>query len=176
MVIVWNLSAIKILGVNLGYNGKMGGNSTFLLRVVSGSFGIQKFGLRPTSFPVFYFELWEKQVSFFPNNMRLPWLIGSSTKEEHSNPVVIMLTLQALIFFEGNDDRNGRTIWNCATSPWDPLKRARLKLISDRIIQLNCGGVCTYASCERTLNIAQLRPPRSIKKLFLSGGLWLIIP
>ena len=45
------------------------GNSAFVLKLVSGSFHIQKCNLRPTSFPDAYFKLWEKQVSFIHNNM-----------------------------------------------------------------------------------------------------------
>ena len=50
--------------VNRGYDGKMTdhvGNFTFVLKLVSESFHIQKCNLRPTSFPVAYFELWRKQ-------------------------------------------------------------------------------------------------------------------
>ena len=74
-----------------------------------------------------------------------------------------MLTLQALICFEGFDDWNGRTIWSCATSSWHPLKRARLRSKADCIIQVSCGWVWTYANCETTSNIVELQPPRSIK-------------
>ena len=38
-----------------------------------------------------------------------------------------MLTLQALACFEGYDDRNGETIWSCATSHWHSLRRAKPK-------------------------------------------------
>ena len=47
-----------------------------------------------------------------------------------------------------------------------PLKRARLKSKLDHIIQLRCRRVHTYASCETTSNIGELRPPRSIKNDF----------
>ena len=57
--IIWNMSAIKIPNVNLRYNSKMGGNSTFILKLVSRSFRIQKCNLS-TLFQVAYFELWEK--------------------------------------------------------------------------------------------------------------------
>ena len=66
---VWNTSAIKIPDVNLQYDDKMGGNSTFVLKLVNGSFRIQKYNLRASSFPIAYFKLWEKSVRFFPNNM-----------------------------------------------------------------------------------------------------------
>ena len=69
--IPWNKLAIKISNVNLGSDGKIGSNSTFVLKLVSRSFQIQKCNLRLTSFPVAYFELWEKWVSFFPNNMKI---------------------------------------------------------------------------------------------------------
>ena len=74
-----------------------------------------------------------------------------------------MLTLQALMCFEGNDDWNSRTICSCATSSWHLLKRARWKSKFDCIIQLNCGGKHTYASCKTSSNIGELRPPKSIK-------------
>ena len=74
-----------------------------------------------------------------------------------------MLTPQALNCFEGNDDRNGGTIWSCATGPWHPLKRVRPKSKEDRIIQLNFWEVHTYANCEATSNIGEPQTPRSIK-------------
>ena len=64
------MSAIKIANINLGCDGKMEDhvdNTTFVLKLVSGSFRIQKCNLRSTSFSVAYFELWENRVSFFPN-------------------------------------------------------------------------------------------------------------
>ena len=71
--IVWNMSAVKIANVNLGYDGgKMAdhvGKSIFVLKLVSGSFRIQKYNLRPTSFPVAYFKASEKWASFFPSNV-----------------------------------------------------------------------------------------------------------
>ena len=73
-----------------------------------------------------------------------------------------MLTLQALMCFEGNDDLNGGTIWSCPTGCWHSLKRDRPKSKRDRVIQLNCGVVCTYAS-EITINTGEPRLPRSIK-------------
>ena len=72
-----------------------------------------------------------------------------------------MLTLQALMCFEGNDDRSRGSIWSCATSPRHPLKRARPKPKLDRVIQLDCGLVRTYASYETTSNIGELQLPRS---------------
>ena len=57
LTIVWDTSVIKVPGINLGYDSKIGGNSTFVLKFVSGSFCIQKCNLRPTSVPVAYFEL-----------------------------------------------------------------------------------------------------------------------
>ena len=86
--VVWNMLAIKIPNINLGYDSKMGGNCNLILKLVSRSVHIPKCNLRTILFPVAYFELWEKQVSFFPDNMRLPILIGSSMNEEHSNPIV----------------------------------------------------------------------------------------
>ena len=44
-----------------------------------------------------------------------------------------------------------------------PLKRVRLKSKPDCVFQLNCGGVCTYASCKTTSNMGEFQPPRSIK-------------
>ena len=64
-----------------------------------------------------------------------------------------MLTLQALMCFQGNNDRDGWTIWNCGKSPRYPIKRARPK---SKVIQLNLGGVRTYASCVATSNIGEL--------------------
>ena len=58
--IVWNFLLIKIPDFNLGYDSEMDGNSTFILKLVSESFCIQKHNLRAISFPVAYFELWEK--------------------------------------------------------------------------------------------------------------------
>ena len=46
---------------------------------------------------------------------------------------------------------------------WHPLKRVRPKSKEDRIIQLNCWEVHTYANCEATSNIGEPQPPRSIK-------------
>ena len=69
---VWNTLAIKIANINLGYDGRIVdhiGNSTFLLKLVRRGFLIQKRDLRPISFPVVYFVLWEKYVSFFSNDM-----------------------------------------------------------------------------------------------------------
>ena len=56
-------------------------------------------------------------------------------------------------------------------------KRARPKYKPDGVIQLNYGGVRTYASCETTSNIGELRPPRrvALKMLLLSDELWLTI-
>ena len=54
------------------FDGKIAdqlGNSTFILKLVSGSFHIQKCNLRPTLITVTYFELQEKLVRFFPNNV-----------------------------------------------------------------------------------------------------------
>ena len=44
-----------------------------------------------------------------------------------------------------------------------PLKRARPKSKPDRVMLLNCRGLHTYASCETTSNIGELRLPTSIK-------------
>ena len=60
-------------------------------------------------------------------------------------------------------DWNDGTIWSCATSPWYSLKKARLKSKPDCVIQFNCGGRHTYASCETASNIGELHPPKSIK-------------
>ena len=67
------------------------------------------------------------------------------------------------MYFEGNDDQNGRTIWSCFTSPSHPLKKARPTFKPDCVIQLNCRRVRANASCETTSNIGELRPPKSIK-------------
>ena len=68
-----------------------------------------------------------------------------------------MLILLALTCFEGNDDRNGGTIWICAASPRHPFKRARPpKSKLDHVNQLNYGRVRTYASCETASNIGEL--------------------
>ena len=67
------------------------------------------------------------------------------------------------MYFEGNDDQNGRTIWSCFTSPSHPLKKARPTFKPVCVIQLNCRRVRTNASCETTSNIGELRPPKSIK-------------
>ena len=72
LVVVWNTLAIKIVDLNLGYDNKMAdhiSNSTVVLKLVSGSFCIQKCNLRPTSYAVAYFELREKYLSFFAKNM-----------------------------------------------------------------------------------------------------------
>lgn len=64
--------AVKIADVNLEHDGKMAdhtGNSTSILKFVSRSFHIPECNLRPTSFPVVYFKLWEKWASFFRNNI-----------------------------------------------------------------------------------------------------------
>ena len=45
------------------------GNSSFVIKLDSVSFHIQKWNLRPTLFPVAYFKLCKKQASFYPNNM-----------------------------------------------------------------------------------------------------------
>ena len=61
--IMWNTSAMKIVGVKLVYHSQMAyhvQNFTLILKLVRGSFHMQKCNLRPTSFPVAYFELWEK--------------------------------------------------------------------------------------------------------------------
>ena len=58
--IVYDTSAIKIVELNLGYDSNMAdhvGNSTFVLKLVSGNFRIQKCNLKPTSFLAAYFEL-----------------------------------------------------------------------------------------------------------------------
>ena len=50
--------------LSIEYDGKMADyvdNFTFVLQLTSGSFRIQKCNLRPTSLPVAYFELLEKQ-------------------------------------------------------------------------------------------------------------------
>ena len=63
---------MKHIGSNLGYDGEIAdhvSNSTFVLKLVSESFCIQKCNPRPASFPVAYFEFWENQVTFFTNNM-----------------------------------------------------------------------------------------------------------
>ena len=52
--IVWNRSAIKFAELNLGYDGKMVdhiSNSTFVLKLVSRSFCVQKCILRPAFVP-----------------------------------------------------------------------------------------------------------------------------
>ena len=69
------------------------------------------------------------------------------------------------MYFEENDDRNGRTIWSCFTSSSHPLKKARPTFKPDCVMQLNCRRVRTNASCGTTSNIGELRPPRSIKNV-----------
>ena len=52
--------AVKIANVNQGHDAKMAnhiGNFTYVLKLVSKSFCIQKCNLRPMLFPVSYFEL-----------------------------------------------------------------------------------------------------------------------
>ena len=45
---------MKIPDINPGFYSKIYGNSTFVLKLISGSFCIQNCNLRPTSFPVAY--------------------------------------------------------------------------------------------------------------------------
>ena len=77
-----------------------------------------------------------------------------------------MLTLYALICFERNDERNSGIISSYAKSPWHPLKRTRPKYKPDRVIQMSCMGMPTYARCETTSSIEELRLPRSIENAF----------
>ena len=56
--IAWNMSAIKIVDINKMVDHVV--ISTLILKLFSRSFRIQKCNLWPTSFPVTYFELWEK--------------------------------------------------------------------------------------------------------------------
>ena len=70
MAIVWNMLAIKILHIVLWYNDKMGSNYTFILKLVSRSFCIQKCYLRPEIILVPNCLIWtlRKIGNFFPNN------------------------------------------------------------------------------------------------------------
>ena len=56
--------------------------------------------------------------------------------------------------FEGNDYQNSGAAWSCVTRTWHPLKRVKPRSKPDRVFQLNCGGVRTYASCETSSNNA----------------------
>ena len=81
-----------------------------------------------------------------------------------------MLTIQALMCFVGNNDRNGWTIWSCATSPWKDRTRPKSK--PQHIIPLNCGGVHTYANC---VILDSSDHQKALKMLLLSDELWLIL-
>ena len=65
-----------------------------------------------------------------------------------------MLTLHTLMCFEGNNDQNSRIIWTCATSPWQFLKRARLKSKWDQILQSTVRE-CTPCQVKQTSNIGE---------------------
>ena len=56
---------------------------------------------------------------------------------------------------------------NCATNALSTLKTVRSESKVNYVIQLNCEGVCTYASCETTSNIGELQSLTSIKNASL---------
>ena len=88
--IVWNISAIKTANVNLVYDGKMAdqvGNSIFVLKLVSGGFRSQNNKLSRPRSQSLILKIEKSGQAFF----RVMWLlrlVGSSTNEEHNNPIV----------------------------------------------------------------------------------------
>ena len=72
--------------------------------------------------------------------------------------------------FEENDDQNGKTIWSCAISPSQCLKKVRPNSKLNHIIQLNCrerGGGCAP--------MQMVQQPVTLDNFDLSDELWLII-
>ena len=87
---VWNVPVMKVVDVYPGYDSKMVdhiGNSTFVLKLVSGSFCIRKCNLRVTLLPVAYFgfilEFKRMYMSFVVSGKKLRtyiYVLGCSEK------------------------------------------------------------------------------------------------
>ena len=87
---VWNTSPIKIAHIHLGYDNKMAdhiGNSTFVLKLVSKSFGIKNVTWNQPCSQLLILKF-EKIRKAFSLEIWSLWIIGSSTNEEHSNSIV----------------------------------------------------------------------------------------
>ena len=67
-----------------------------------------------------------------------------------------MLTLQALMYNEGND-RTGGSIWSYATGPWHPGKGARVLIA----LSNSTAGKCTLMQVLKKQNMEELQQPRN---------------